>query len=154
MDKINRLSVCCWPPKFPQRYVSQIFLRQLLLKLSTCLLRVGQRRSMWLLGRLRLTALPVMSRTYGHSVSQDFLSLAYQLDSRSERRTMARTKSVDVYRRDGADAVASLMRERGMEIPVPINGEPVGAAVVAVVNHGRWIAECECNSAQLLDPDD
>ena len=62
--------------------------------------------------------------------------------------------SIDRFGRSGASVVAEFMRDRSMEIPMPVGEEVIGLAVVALVSHGRWIAECECKSAQLLDPDD
>jgi hypothetical protein len=62
--------------------------------------------------------------------------------------------STDIYGPGGAEAVANLMRARGMIVPYPLSNEVSGTPVVAVANNGRWIAECECRSAQLIDPDD
>lgn len=63
-------------------------------------------------------------------------------------------KTEDVYGATGAEAVADRLRARGMSVGHPVEGEPVGTPVFARVDHGRWLAECECRSAQILDPDD
>lgn len=53
---------------------------------------------------------------------------------------------------DTSEAFWHRMTGRPQSPPAPADGLPI---VAAVVNHGRWIAECPaCSSAQLVRPDD
>ena len=53
-----------------------------------------------------------------------------------------------------ADSIVRYMRKVGAAIPNPVN-EVAGTPVYAVVNHGRWIAECDIDkNAQFVDDDD
>jgi hypothetical protein len=81
---------------------------------------------------------------------------------------MAQIKDGKEYVRDGvADAGAAtiidLRRKAGMFLPDPAAGAPTGAAVLARLNHGRWIGDCNlwdesqnrtCLNAQFLDEGD
>lgn len=75
-------------------------------------------------------------------------------------------RGADIYRapgrRESAEAIIDLVREKGGDIPEPpatIGGTPL----VAFINHGRWLAECDlfserrsdvCKNAQYVDEDD
>lgn len=37
---------------------------------------------------------------------------------------------------------------------VPPAGVLIGASIYARINHGRWVADCPCGSAQVVTPDD
>lgn len=53
-------------------------------------------------------------------------------------------------------ALLSILRARGID-PDSIGGHdaPTGTAIVAVVNHGRWVVPCPwCNGAELGTPGD
>lgn len=76
-------------------------------------------------------------------------------------------RGADIYRgegrRDSAEAVIDLVRERGGEIPEPDPGTDESAPVIAFIDHGRWLAECglfdtergrTCKNAQYVDVDD
>jgi hypothetical protein len=63
----------------------------------------------------------------------------------------------------GAGLLIALRREAGRPIPEPADGPPVGPPVVARVDHGRWIVDCDlqdaarkrvCRAAQYAHPDD
>jgi hypothetical protein len=63
----------------------------------------------------------------------------------------------------GARLVLELRRLAGQPIPEPATGPPVGPPVLARVDHGRWMGDCDlqdvarkrvCRSAQYLHPDD
>jgi hypothetical protein len=69
----------------------------------------------------------------------------------------------------GAATIIELLRARGhldelgQPVPDPTLGAPTGSGVVARLNHGRWLGDCNlqdtirgrtCLNAQLLDPDD
>jgi len=46
------------------------------------------------------------------------------------------------------------MIKRGVLDTPFIDCEPVGKPVFAEVNHGQWVAKCECNGAETVDPDE
>lgn len=69
----------------------------------------------------------------------------------------------------GAATIIDLFRARGHQdefgrgVPDPTDAPPVGASVMARLNHGRWIGDCglddavrerRCLNAQFVDPDD
>jgi hypothetical protein len=48
-----------------------------------------------------------------------------------------------------------IKRERGIAVTIKdLEKEPTGAAVTARIWQGQWIADCECNSASFVDPDE
>jgi hypothetical protein len=50
-----------------------------------------------------------------------------------------------------AEWTIAYMRGKGNQIPDPSGGPRGGDdPVLAYVNHGRWVAECECFSAQVV----
>lgn len=63
-------------------------------------------------------------------------------------RTRARLAGGDYIR-----AFVAQLRAQGRAVPDP---SPPGddPPVVAYVNHGRWVADCACRGAELVDPDD
>lgn len=67
---------------------------------------------------------------------------------------MAIQQAIDVYGKEGATAVVELMRESGAEIATPADDSPTTPSVVAYINFGRWVTDCECGSAQVLDQND
>jgi hypothetical protein len=53
----------------------------------------------------------------------------------------------DVYGMDGAaDAVIYIMQAQQV-VPDPTAGDPIGPNVVARIDHGRWIGDCNLNDA-------
>jgi hypothetical protein len=50
-----------------------------------------------------------------------------------------------------AEWTVAYLRDKGNQIPDP-SGDPQGGddPVLAYVNHGRWVAQCECMNAQLV----
>jgi hypothetical protein len=57
--------------------------------------------------------------------------------------------------RSGRDFVrAELTAQGALELVSRASGEATGTPVLAEVNHGRWIAHCECGGAEVVDPDD
>jgi hypothetical protein len=65
--------------------------------------------------------------------------------------------------RTGAFAIVDLFRARGREVPEPIAEGVSDPDIVAYINHGRWVGECnlhwteineDCKNAQLVDPND
>lgn len=76
-------------------------------------------------------------------------------------------RGADIYRnasrRDSAEAIIDLVREKGGEIAEPEVTTDTGVPVVACINHGRWLGECGlwdaarariCKNAQYIDADD
>ena len=46
-------------------------------------------------------------------------------------------------------------RDRGIAVTIKdLDQEPSGAPVIARIWQGQWIADCECNSASFVDPDE
>ncbi|MFZ5856789.1 MAG: hypothetical protein ACOYZ6_08160 [Chloroflexota bacterium] len=68
-------------------------------------------------------------------------------------------RASDYARREGARNVkeriarlsAQMAGRRLLDTPF-VGGEPVGVPVLAEVNHGQWIARCECGGAEAVDP--
>lgn len=63
----------------------------------------------------------------------------------------------------GAHLLVDLRRASGRPIPEPAAGPPVGPPVMARVDMGRWLGDCDlddpirkgvCRAAQYLHPDD
>jgi hypothetical protein len=46
---------------------------------------------------------------------------------------------------------AQMVARRLLDTPF-VGGAPVGKPVVAEINHGQWIAYCECGGAEAVDP--
>jgi hypothetical protein len=47
------------------------------------------------------------------------------------------------------------IHRRGVSVNIrDLDAEPVGAPVSARIWQGQWIADCECNSASFVDPDE
>lgn len=76
-------------------------------------------------------------------------------------------RGADIYRaegrRDTAEAIIDLVREKGGEIAEPGATTNTGVPVVAFIDHGRWLGECGlwdaarariCKNAQYIDEDD
>lgn len=50
---------------------------------------------------------------------------------------------------------AKIRRDRGIAVQiVDLDGEPSGEPVRARIWQGQWIADCECNSASFVDPEE
>lgn len=48
-----------------------------------------------------------------------------------------------------------IKRDRGIAVTIiDLEKEPIGAPVQARIWQGQWIADCECNSASFVDPDE
>lgn len=46
-------------------------------------------------------------------------------------------------------------RDRGVAVTIrDLDGEPIGVPVQARIWQGQWIADCECNGASFVDPDE
>ncbi len=62
-----------------------------------------------------------------------------------------------IANRDGCKTVREFIQKiaarRGIKIPLTI-AEGEGAEVIARIDNGRWIADCECNGAEYVDPDE
>lgn len=63
----------------------------------------------------------------------------------------------------GARLVLELKRLQGWPVAEPVPGDPVGPPVMARVDHGRWLGDCDlddplrkrvCRAAQQLHPTD
>lgn len=63
----------------------------------------------------------------------------------------------------GARSVIDRVRSLDYPVPEPADGDPTGPPVVARINHGRWIGDCngfdlrtslKCLNAQFVHPDD
>ena len=59
-----------------------------------------------------------------------------------------------IARRDGVQTATDWLRKaaarKGVRIPAVI----AGTAVIARIDHGRWIADCECKGAEYVDPEE
>ncbi len=59
-----------------------------------------------------------------------------------------------IARRDGCatalDWIRKALARRGTKLSGVVSGDPV----VARIDHGRWIADCECKGAEYVDPDE
>lgn len=59
-----------------------------------------------------------------------------------------------IARRDGVMTVTDWLRKaaarKGAMVPDMVGGAPV----IARIDHGRWIADCECKGAEYVDPDE
>jgi hypothetical protein len=70
-------------------------------------------------------------------------------------------RAKDYARREGAKSVverivrisAQLAHRRLLDTPF-VGGAPVGRPVLAEVNHGQWMAFCECGGPEAVDPDE
>lgn len=53
------------------------------------------------------------------------------------------------------DQQIKLHRDRGIAVTIKdLDKEPSGAPVYARISRGQWIADCECNTAAFVDPDE
>jgi hypothetical protein len=69
--------------------------------------------------------------------------------------TRPRNTPLPVKAAPDATWTVAYLRGKGNLIPDPAGDpQPGDAPVVAYVNHGRWVAQCECMSAQLVSPAD
>lgn len=50
--------------------------------------------------------------------------------------------------------ISTQMKARRLLDTPFVGGAPVGKPVTAEVNHGQWIALCECGGAEAVDPDE
>jgi hypothetical protein len=70
-------------------------------------------------------------------------------------------RAKDYAQREGAKSVveriarisAQLAHRRLLDTPF-VGGAPVGTPVLAEVNHGQWMAFCECGGAEAVDADE
>lgn len=63
----------------------------------------------------------------------------------------ARNTPLPVKAAPDATWTIAVLRDKGNRIPDPAGDPQAGdEVVVAYVNHGRWVAQCECMSAQLV----
>jgi hypothetical protein len=65
----------------------------------------------------------------------------------------ARNTPLPIKAAPSATWTITYLRDKGNQIPDPTAGA-LADPVFAYVNHGRWVADCECNNAQLVDPAD
>lgn len=56
--------------------------------------------------------------------------------------------------RDRCKSVLDWIRKAAARFGVQVKNEVCKQPVVARIDHGRWIADCECKGAEYVDPDE
>lgn len=60
----------------------------------------------------------------------------------------------DLIAKRQAESLADLRKALGKMTNKSIReGKAIGKPVSAFVDYGRWVAQCECNGAEIVDPD-
>lgn len=59
-----------------------------------------------------------------------------------------------IARRDGCGTVAEWIRKAAGRMELRVAEGVSGDPVTARVDHGRWIADCECRGAEYVDPEE
>ncbi len=59
-----------------------------------------------------------------------------------------------IARRDGCKTVTDWIKKAALRRNVRVSPAVCDAQVVARIDHGRWIADCECKGAEYVDPDE